>query len=341
MKVKLDTIAKRLGISKSTVSRALRNHPAISPDTRKMVAEEAGKMGYGPSYSRKGRKSEDGQRFNITALVAADVDKVENAGAVAHRMLKGLADGINAFGGQLSINFIRSEELEGFKKHGTCPESFSRVAEFSGAVLMQHFSEAFVSEISKILPCVSLNYAYNIKSVDNVGPQDISAIPSLLGYLQKNGHSKIGYIDAERPHPRTDIRRMLFLMALGGGDNALDLCISDKDYSGHEAKFTRALKMMKQKKITAWICGTDGTASCFMKFLNEKGIKVPDDVSVTGFGGVEQTDPPLCTYNIPFEEIGISAATHLAERIKFPGRPGRWILVDCEFLKGKTVKKIN
>ena len=56
MKIKLKDIAETLKLSPATVSRALRNHPLISEETRTLVLREAERLGYQVSYTHRGRK---------------------------------------------------------------------------------------------------------------------------------------------------------------------------------------------------------------------------------------------------------------------------------------------
>ena len=71
MKIKLKDIAEALNLSQTTVSRALRSHPAISEETRAAVFAQAEKQGYQVSYTHKGRKLHSKKAsLNLLALVS-------------------------------------------------------------------------------------------------------------------------------------------------------------------------------------------------------------------------------------------------------------------------------
>ncbi|OGV45036.1 MAG: hypothetical protein A2017_05810 [Lentisphaerae bacterium GWF2_44_16] len=339
MKIKLETIAKKLKISGTTVSRALRNHPGISDETRTAVIETANRLGYKVSYSHKGRKLHaESASLKIIALISGSPN-IDNMNPITHEMLKGVSDALNMFNGQLTIDFINDERANEMSFH-------SKLSTFDGAIFIHRFADTTVKKISEIIPCVSSNYRYELPYVDSTAGQDIEHMAFLVKYLHEMGHSNIGYIDVERPHPRAEERYIGFitgLLRLGIAANRTDLNIMNENFPDQASKFSFALKKIQQKKVTAWACGNDYSAFRFAEFLIKNGIKVPDDVSITGFAGLSfpNEDIKLCTFKIPFEEIGREAAKHLVDRIKLPGSPARQTLIDCEFIKGNTVKKLS
>lgn len=339
MKIKLETIANKLKISGTTVSRALRNHPGISEETRAAVIETANKLGYKVSYSHRGRRLHSGNSSSkIIALISGD-SNIDNINPITHNILKGVSDVLNIFDGQLTIDFVTEE-----KTNDTV--FCSKLSSFDGAILLHKFESSAVKRISGIIPCVSANYRYDIPCIDNAGAQDIEHMAFLVKYLHDMGHLNIGYLDVSLPHPRPEERYIGFIAGLiraGIGRDKRDLEVMNEKFSDQTSQFSFVLKKIQQKKVSAWVCGNDYSAFRLAEFLIKNGIKIPEDVSVTGFGGLSflNEDIKLCTFKIPFEEIGKEAAKHLIDRIKLPGSPSRQTLIDCDFIKGNTVKRIS
>ena len=339
MKVKLETIAKKLKISGTTVSRALRNHPGISAETRATVVETANRLGYKVSYSHRGRRlHKENSLLKIIALISGAAD-MDSASSITHQMLKGISDALNIFNGQLTIDFINDERVG---ETSFC----SRLPAFDGAIFIHRFADTTVKRISEIIPCVSSNYRYDIPYIDNTAAQDIEHMAFLVKYLHGMGHSNIGYLDVEYPHPRAEERYIGYLTGLnrtGLHRNGAEIEVMNEKFPDQASKFSLAMEKIQQKKVSAWVCGNDCSAFRFAEFLIENGIKVPEDVSVTGFAGLPfpNENIKLCTFKIPFEEIGREAVKHLIDRIRHPGSPARQTLIDCEFIKGNTVRKIS
>lgn len=336
MKIKLETIAKKLNISETTVSRALRNNPAISEETRERVIETASSLGYKIPYTHKGRSSYNKKAaLNIITLISGS-EHLDSRGSITHRMVKGISDILNSFNGNLTLDFINPDKApdEAF---------YSKLKAFDGTLLLHNIAVRTVEKISLASPCVSINYQYDLPYVDNVSAKDLEHMIFMVRHLKEKGHRRIGYIDVNKPHPRIKERYLGFLMGLE--ESGLDKisAIKDELYPEYDMKFAAAFNETKNKNITAWVCGNDPTAIGFAEFLKTKKIKVPADLSLTGFGGVapETEGLNICTFDIPFEELGREAAKHLIDRIKLPGTASRQTLVTCRFTAGNTVKQIS
>ena len=88
-------------------------------------------------------------------------------------------------------------------------------------------------------------------------------------------------------------------------------------------------------------CPADHQAYQLVADLSKRGIRVPEDVSVTGFDGIPP--PPgarqLATVKVPYEELGRSAVHQLLRRIEQPTAPRRHTMVDGHLLMGETMAK--
>jgi DNA-binding LacI/PurR family transcriptional regulator len=179
--------------------------------------------------------------------------------------------------------------------------------------------------------------------VDSVNAEDTESFQELAEYLYKQGHRKIGYFDIEPEHPRAGKRIAAYFQAMNALGMEIDkkTMLSSLEFPGFEEKAKRALPMTG-KQATAWMCGNDYAASRLINRFAEKGINVPKDISITGFGGVWLPDEKvkLCTMEIHSKNTGAEAARLLMERIKNTAAPGKHVFLDCKFIKGNSVSKI-
>ncbi len=92
--------------------------------------------------------------------------------------------------------------------------------------------------------------------------------------------------------------------------------------------------------VTAWVCASDSQAYDLIKALKKAGLKVPKDVSVTGFDGIQRSgsDPQLTTVQIPYREIGMSGAERLSGRLAKRFSSARTVYISGQLREGRTVK---
>ena len=96
-----------------------------------------------------------------------------------------------------------------------------------------------------------------------------------------------------------------------------------------------------RKGVTAWVCAADHQAYDLIRALGKRGISVPEDVSVTGFDGIEAPEdiPDLSTIQIPYHQIGYTAAKRLDDSMKKRYGPTQHILLGCRFNDGLSVAR--
>ena len=343
MKIKLKDIAETLKLSPATVSRALRNHPLISEETRTLVLREAERLGYQVSYTHRGRKlhSENGD-FHLLALVSggsSNDSSLQNASGLTHETLKGISDVADYFNARLIIDFVDPKRM-------TIAEMQKKCAGFDGIIFIHRFEEKQVRAIAGKKPCVSADYAYPSAMADVVSGGDIDQFVALAGYLKKNGHTRIGYVDFPGPsHPRGFRGYCGFLSGLRQAGLSVnpELHLRNQDFPDEQMKINRAAELTHAGKADVWVCANDYAAMELLEKFTADGLSVPDDISITGFGGIQfpGTNLQLCSFRTPFEQIGQEAAKYLFDRIRTPGIPVRHAFIDCTFIEGNSVRCLN
>ena len=95
---------------------------------------------------------------------------------------------------------------------------------------------------------------------------------------------------------------------------------------------------------SALIAANDVFALDAMNLCREKGLRIPDDLSLVGFDDIESSlwaQPSLSTVRVRTEEMGKLAARRLIEKIEDPSTPPTHILVGTELILRESVKKIG
>ena len=188
------------------------------------------------------------------------------------------------------------------------------------------------------IPVVVLaqDYEEGISIIDD----DYNAGKFIGEYIGKNGHKKVGYIGVYETDEAVGVRRkqgVLDGLAIHGIKNPI---VGKSDYSflGGQ-KITR--EILEQESVDAIICATDRLAFGAYKVLQEKGFHIPEDVSVVGFGGYDESSlltPELTTLKFDSYGMGYLGAETILKMIK--GEPvSKKQIVEYEFVEGKSVKE--
>jgi DNA-binding LacI/PurR family transcriptional regulator len=294
MSVSIKDIAKAAGVSPSTVSRALSDHPRISLETKERIRCLATEMGYSPSAVARSLVT---QRTSIIGLAVAWVSDPFLA-----QLVRGIEDTalehgytimLSSFYGEPDrerevLSAFHERRVDGIIVQSSCLDAYPRS-------LLSRFG----------LPVVFINCPEYIYSVctDNLHGGRLAT-----EYLLDLGHSRIGYIAAERGG-RTNLNRLgAYKEALQGRGIAFDpalVALGDGYAGGGEEAMSRLLALSSPP--TAVFCYNDLTAIGAALAVREAGLQVPDDISLAGFDDIELAaylHPPLTTVRQPAYELG-------------------------------------
>src|SRR6266702_2985799 len=172
---------------------------------------------------------------------------------------------------------------------------------------------------------VFVNGALNALSVPSVAVDERSAGELATQHLLDLGHERIGYVggpDYYLPSRQKAAGREAALRAAGLEPDGLALYADD--FSVEQGR--RGLRTLLESSTppTGVICSSDLMAIGVLQQANADGLRVPEDLSVVGFDGIEAaawTSPPLTTVEQPIEEIAETAVNALRSLIADPQKP--------------------
>ncbi|RYG23341.1 GntR family transcriptional regulator [bacterium] len=214
--------------------------------------------------------------------------------------------------------------------HPLTPE----IQSFVGLVLWPPFLTDVerLREIRKRMPTVLVDAPVGGFESDFVGFQDEKAGYEATQHLIEAGHRRIGFIG------------MMQVVTTRYRFNGFLRCLNDaglEQVKGYEpliyvdrlpatvidAYFERSLS----DRPTAFVCENDEAAARLMPYLSERGLRVPDDVALIGFGGAQPvllSAMGLTTMEQPYIQAGYEAARLLLRRLEAPGQePDREVLL--------------
>ena len=332
--VNLRTLANHLQLSQTTVSLVLNNSPSaksIPEETRQRVLDAAKKLNYRPNYfARSLRQS----RSMSVGVLAPDLSE-----GYFTRVMSGVVAELTA------AHYF----------YFTACHDWNRelIAQYP-RMLVERAVDGFLllntpaDEIQVPVPVVAISAHSAAANVTNIVLDHESAVRQALKHLYELGHRNIAFMRGPKAIPDSEFRwESIQKVARGLGlkiDPAHVLRMDVDGWSikkGHHPMAPeigyRPMKALleKSKDFTAVFCFNDIAAIGAIRALKDAGLSVPQDVSVVGFDDIQSaaySTPSLTTVQQPATQIGIHAAELLLNRMAFPGRPARTVVLGTELI---------
>lgn len=307
--ITIKDVAKELGVSPSTVSRALKDHPDISPETKRQVREVVEKLKYKPNavaLSLRNRK---------THIIGVMVP------AMVHHFFSTVISGIEEMAMSEGYNVMVFQSGEIYEREVLSTQSLisSRVdgVLVSIAKTTRKFSH-FREIMDNGTPLVLFDRVTDELDTDKVIVDDFAGAFMATEHLIKTGCRRIAHFAAPQSLQIGYQRQRGYISALEKyGLNVDDGLIIKCDEHDQALEITPGIMNLPEPP-DAIFAVNDMTAIGVLKVLKKMGLKVPEDISVVGFtdGLVSSvTDPPLTTVSQHGFELGKRAAAILLERI--------------------------
>ena len=309
--VTIRDIARKCGVSVSTVSKALNNYGDVSGETAEAIRRAAAEMHYIPNTAARLLKTNISH--NIGVLF---VD--ERGSGLTHEYFAAILDAVRneAETRGYDITFI-GQNL------GGNPMSYlehCRYRKCDGVVIanVNFENEAVISLVRSEVPVITIDYSFD--SVSCVMSDNMEGGYALASHIADKGHTKIAFIHGERTSV-TNKRLVGFKRALSerGIKVPPEYIIEERyhDPAGSR-KATRQLMELPDPP-TAILYPDDFSFLGGMNELEKMGLSIPGDVSVAGYDGVpmgQVLQPRLTTYRQNAEEIGRASVRKLIETIE-------------------------
>ncbi len=308
--VTIKDIAIKLGMSTSTISRALRDHPDISPKTRAAVKELAALLGYRPNRIALNLRS------NETRTLGLIIPEIE------HYFFSAIINGIEeiAYKSDYSVMVFQSNESYKREVNNTQAVLTNRV----DGVLVSFSKETrdyshFQKLIDNEIPVVFFDRVTDELQADQVVSDDYQGAFLAVNHLIEKGCKRIAHFAAPQ-------HLALGKGRLSGYHDALlkhnipfnNELIYHSDTFEDSKKIALSL-LKKPDRPDGFFTVNDMSAIAVLKAASQLGIKVPDDLKVAGFENSKSAalcEPELTTVDQYGYELGREACSILLKRLK-------------------------
>ncbi len=337
----LREIGQKLGLSASTVSRALRELPGIHPETRQQVFETAQRMGY------RGGELLNSKRFSNILTLSQGI----NLG-LDLEYLAGMSSAAIAMNLSLISHHCRSEECANILNPEFQPRALS-AGHVDGIVLIHRWPIEIVTTLQKMFPVVSIIHDYPGTEVDVVSIDYRDGMNQIVKHLVAGGCRRIGFFGLCHDMSWSLARFGAFVEAMlihrqeVRMQDVTEITLPEA-LSESESDFQSGAAMLRAAELTregvdAWVCPSEMIARSLYHNLYHNGFKVPENVAITGFHKIAAYGPDLSSTltstDISNAEIGSAALRRLVYRIEDPQATRRNILLPCTFRKGTTTRE--
>jgi len=336
MKVTIRDIAEIAGVSVATVSRVINNKSkGVSEATRERIWKIVKEKNFQPSAIARGLVT---KKSKIIGLLIPDITNpyypelakgVEDA-ASERGYNTILCDGGNSPDKELShLDFLTEHYVSGIV--------------YSNAI---EISEETFSQLEKrSMTTVFVDSKTASGRAFNVHIDNKKAMVEVVNYLYENGHRHIGFMGGKIESYSTARRFDGYLEALHHLHMPYDpQLVVYGEYTIADARKATEELLGRNTKLTAIACCNDLMAIGAFEIFEEKGMQVPEDISVVGFDDIymaRHMKPRLTTMKQPAYEMGRASAETLINVIEGKGKElDRNIVFGSELKKRESVKKL-
>lgn len=319
----LEQVARRARVSTATVSRVLNNADVVKNTTRARVMKAIAELKYHPNLHA--RNLAGGKSRTIGVIVSNmenpfffDIYKTVESDAHA-RGYEVLMANTDYRSEQLvaSIRLMIGRRVEGL------------------AAIVSEMAPALIDELNESrIPVVFYDVGTPRQNIANIRVNYRRGIEKVVDYLHSLGHRRLGFVGHHAMLGPINERVKAVLDAVARIPSLAVKTAADADTLEGGRLATRAL-LDTGFAPTAMICVNDLMAVGALRELRERGIRVPQDMSVTGFDNVKLSEfcyPALTTVHIPRDRIGHIICDSLIAK---PGKPvaiDHEIVIDPEFM---------
>lgn len=316
MRVRLEDVARATGVSPKTVSRVLNEEPSVKESTRQRVLAAMEQMNYRPSPAARGLA---GSRSFLVAMLYDNNDNP--ASTYLAEIQDGVLDACNANRYSMMVCPVRTRVQDFIRR----VDALIADHHIDGVIVTPPLTDnaALLRRLKEHgVPHASIS-PLRREGVIGVCMDEQQAAKALVGKLVELGHRRIAHILGIADHGASRWRLAGYKDALAEAGLPFD-----PDYVV-QGQFTFGSGVLAARELfsrpqapTAIFAANDDMAAGVMWAANERGLKVPRDLSVCGFDDTPlatQLWPPLTTVRQPSREMGKLATLQLMEVLRGRG----------------------
>lgn len=299
MSATMDDVAARAGVSRASVSLALRHSPKISPARRAEIQRVAAELGYRPNAnaSRLARTK--------TGTIGVVLSDLHNS--LFAEMVDGLAAALEGEPEQLLIASGFHDKV----RERAAVESFLSLRVDGLALMGSQLPAEEIQRVAQEIPTVIAGR--KVEGVDSVSVDDVAGASLATEHLIALGHRRIAHIDGGEG-AGAQLRRGAFLDTMARHGLATQASVMGGDYTERGGRTVTLSLLANRQPPTAIFAANDLSALGALSAARSLGIQVPSGLSIIGFDNTKISQSyfvSLSTIDYPRFEMGQRALEQL------------------------------
>jgi LacI family transcriptional regulator len=324
----LEDIAKKAGVSRSTVSRVVNNHPNVSEDVRKRVQKLIKDTGYRPNAAARTLAS---QRSRMIGLIYPKTVSSVFTDPYYPRLTQGIASACNQ--NNFTLNLFLANTIDEEEK------IISRVLHtgFLDGLLVEagQIGDQMINKlIESEIPLVVMGRPYNENSVNYVDIDNVNAARKAVMHLICLGYERIGTITGPIDFTVGIDRLEGYKRALKESEIPIDDSLIVHGRFSEEEGYL-AMQQLLPEKPRAVFAASDLIAIGAMDAVKDAGLRIPEDIAFVGFDDhpqLKHTGPALTTIRQPVRRMGIRLVETLLDVIENGMPMARSIIMETQLI---------
>jgi len=326
-KLTIRHIAKLAGVSRSTVSRVINDHPNVSPETREQVLQVVAETGFHPDPVARSLSS---RRVDIIGLVIPLAVQSLFEDPFFPRLMQGISQGCNSHDHTLALFLLHSPEEEA--------KIYARIARrqlLDGVIVTStRAGDPLIPQLTANRIPFVMHGRHEDPGVSFIDVDNATGAYTAVTHLIRLGRRRIGLISGPSVSLAAEDRKRGYLKALLERRVPVDEGLMVRgDFT--ETSSYEAMQRLLRREPDAVFVASDSMAMGALRALREAGKRVPDDVAVVGFDDLPQAataDPPLTTVRQPIQRAGALAVEMLIDILENGAEPARRIILPTQLV---------
>jgi DNA-binding LacI/PurR family transcriptional regulator len=330
--ITLHDVALNSGVSYQTVSRVINRHPSVSEETRTRVLKAIQELNYRPNRAARSLVT---NRSDTIAIISF--------GATFYgpgQMLSNITQSAKNRGYLVSPSFVQHLGREEVKA------ALDNIHEhlFDGLIIIAPIISDVLREISELvgsIPFIQIDTKPQ-PGIASVGIEQVYGTKLAVEHLISLGHRRIAEISGPMSWYDAKMRHHSWRDTMGRHGLSPELTVEGRwtPQSGYEGIETL---LNSGAEFTGLVAGNDQMALGAIAALNERGLRIPEDISIVGFDDIPESGyflPALTTVHQDFAALGEQSVDYLVSLIKNPATPTHQRVLFPELIVRKSTAPV-
>ena len=337
-------IAKKSGVSLSTVSRVLNNNSRVNEELRSKVLSVIKETRYMPNVSARSLRMGKKYRYQKTGNIGFVIPE-ESIGGFADPFYSSILNGIISQANDSDLALLCDTVKSDYSETVDLPKMLRERA-VDGLVAAGPLNRVFVAQVQRMkIPLVLVESYLPGFEIDSILSDNFQGAYNAVKHLVDCGHGRIAMLRNPPDHETNADRFSGYRAALKDSGIEYDDKLVQMTDGSMEGGYNDMLTLLDRgKPFTALFANNDNAAIGAKSAAESRGLKVPEDISMVGFDNIilsSEVITNLTTVDVPKRDMGKAAVRRLQELLDGKNPQASKLMMSSRLVERKSVRKIS